>query len=136
MGWDKKRLTFSQDRWLHTSVPGVEEGSVEGTEVAQEGLASVAIDDVACFEFVGALAFGAGYLLAVASPIECLQAGAVRAAAVVGPKAVEVSHADEDADVVAGSKNAGGTFLDFCADDIVFARGLAVVTGDVDMAEG
>ena len=23
MGWDKKRLTFSQDRWLHTSVPGM-----------------------------------------------------------------------------------------------------------------
>ena len=75
-------------------------------------------------------------MLAVASPIECLQIGAVRAAAVVSPEAVEVGHAHNDADTVAGTQDAGGTFLDFCADDIIFARGLAVVAGYVNMTEG
>lgn len=65
--------------------------------------------------------------MAVASPVHSLQTGAVRTAAIVGPEAVEVGHAHNDADTVAGTQDAGGTFLDFCADDIVFVRGLAIV---------
>ena len=75
-------------------------------------------------------------MLAVACPIECLQTGAVRTAAVVGPKAVEVGHAHNDADTVAGTQDTGRALLDFCADDIIFARGLAVVAGYVNMTEG
>ena len=75
-------------------------------------------------------------MLAVACPIECLQTGAVRTAAVVGPKAVEVGHADDDADIVAGSEDTGGALFDFRTDDIVLARGLAIVAGYVNMTEG
>lgn len=136
MGWDKKRLTFSQDRWLHTSVPGMENGAIEGAEVAQEGLASVAVDDVTCLQIVGTLAFGTGYLLAITRPVHSLQIGAVRTTAVVGPKAVEVGHAHNDADTVASPQDTGCALFDFRTDDIVLARGLAVVAGYVDMAEG
>lgn len=73
--------------------------------------------------------------MAVARPVECLQIGAVRAAAVVGPEAVEVGHADDDADIVAGSEDTGGALLDFRTDDVILARRLTVVAGHVNMAE-
>ena len=114
----------------------MEQGAVEGAEIAQEGFAWLAIGDAAGFQIVGALAFGTGHLLAVASPVECLQIGAVRAAAVVSPEAVEVGHADDDADIVAGSEDTGGALLDFRTDDVILARRLTVVAGHVNMAEG
>ena len=58
-------------------------------------------------------------MLAVARPVECLQISAVRAAAVVGPEPVEVGHADDEADIVAGSEDTGGALLDFRTDQVV-----------------
>ena len=74
--------------------------------------------------------------MAITRPVHSLQTCAVRTAAIVGPKAVEVGHAYNDADTVAGTQDTGCALLDFCADDIIFARGLAVVARHVDMAEG
>lgn len=123
-GWCDKSL-FKQpfDGRLHAtcwrSVPGAEQGAIEGAEIAQEGFAWLAIRDAASFQIVGTLAFGTGHLLAVARPVECLQISAVRAAAVVGPEPVEVGHADDEADIVAGSEDTGGALLDFRTDHVV-----------------
>ncbi len=97
----------------------MEDGAVEGTEVAQEGLTCLTVDDVTCLQIVSTLAFGTGNLLAIARPVERLQTGAVRTAAVVGPKAVEVGHTHNDADTVAGTQDTGRALLDFRTDHVV-----------------
>ena len=114
----------------------MENGAVEGTEVAQEGLTCLTVNDVACLQIIGTLAFGTGNLLAIARPVERLQTGAVRTAAIVSPKPVEVGHAHNDADAVAGPQDTGSALLDFRTDDVVLTRGLAVVARHVDMTEG
>ncbi len=74
-------------------------------------------------------------MLAIASPVHRLQTGTIGTAAVVSPEAVEVGHADDDADIVAGSEDTGGALLDFRTDDVILARRLTVVAGHVNMAE-
>ena len=114
----------------------MENGAVEGTEVAQEGLACLTVDDVTCLQIVGTLAFGTGYLLAIARPVERLKISTVRTAAIVSPKPIEVGHTHNDADAVAGPQDTGGALFDFRTDDVVLTRGLAVVARHVDVAEG
>ena len=130
------KLVASHPHELYSfSVPGVENSAVEGTEVAQEGVTSLTVDDVARLQIVNALAFGTGYLLAIASPVHHLQTGTIGTAAIVGPKAVEVGHTHNDADIVAGTQDTGSALLDLRTDHVVLTRRLAVVARHVDMAE-
>ncbi len=112
-----------------------EPGAVVLTVIAHECLAAVAADDAAGVEHIGSSAALTAYLLAVAGEVEHLQGLAVRTAAVVGHGAVEVRAAYDEPRLVAAPQLVDAPNLVLVADDVVLARRLAVVAGNIDMAQ-